>query len=319
MTENSALPSSWPAWCVSLTVHACFLLLMFFLLRQHFVEGSAEVPLRDVGIVLKKMSDDGPLFLEETEETQQLEYQESQMAEANRSLSALPMLAEVPASLSAADPPQVIGGGAIEMGQIGSAESMTQGGGASRSVGGKTTVRVFGVEGTGSKFVYVFDRSISMEGSPLRAAKQQLIASFESLDSIHQFQIVFFNHEVQSWDLTGGQQRIAFATDSNKHSAEKFVRGITASGGTYRLEALRRALGYRPDVIFFLTDTDDPMPPQDTSRLIRRANHGGVAVNTIEFGVGRSTSRDNFLIQLAQGSGGQYVYVDTQKLSPRAR
>ena len=33
-------------------------------------------------------------------------------------------------------------------------------------------VSVFGVEGKGNKFVYVFDRSASMEGPPLAAAKK---------------------------------------------------------------------------------------------------------------------------------------------------
>ena len=54
------------------------------------------------------------------------------------------------------------------------------------------------------KFVYVFDRSSSMEGAPLATAKQQLIQSLESLSSVHQFHIIFFNQQMRNFDLSGG-------------------------------------------------------------------------------------------------------------------
>ena len=105
---------------------------------------------------------------------------------------------------------------------------------------GQTNVRVFDVEGKGSKFVYVFDRSSSMEGAPLAAAKQQLIQSLESLQSVHQFHIIFFNQQMRNFDLSGGGHRIAFATDRNKKLAARFVGGITADGGTDRFPRSRR-------------------------------------------------------------------------------
>ncbi|MEX2091530.1 MAG: hypothetical protein WD971_02575, partial [Pirellulales bacterium] len=112
---------------------------------------------------------------------------------------------------------------------------------------GQTSVRVFGVEGKGTKFVYVFDRSSSMEGAPLATAKQQLIQSLESLSSVHQFHIIFFNQQVRNSDLSGGGRRVAFATDRNKKLAARFVGGITADGGTDRLPALRAAVQMQPD------------------------------------------------------------------------
>ena len=128
-------------------------------------------------------------------------------------------------------------------------------------------VSVFGVEGKGNKFVYVFDRSSSMEGAPLAAAKRQLLESLESLDSVHQFHIIFFNHRLRMFDVTGGGRRIAFATDRNKKLAANFVGGITADGGTDRFAALKQALAFRPDVIFFLTDADDPMSASEMADL----------------------------------------------------
>jgi hypothetical protein len=176
-------------------------------------------------------------------------------------------------------------------------------------------VSVFGVQGKGNKFVYVFDRSASMEGPPLAAAKKQLLQSLESLDSIHQFHIIFFNTKRQSFDISGGGRRIAFATDRNKKLASNFVGGITADGGTDRFSALRDAISLAPDVIFFLTDADDPMPPTELAELQRANRNVQAAICVIEFGRKPEPVPNNFLARLAQETGGQYGYVDTTKLT----
>jgi hypothetical protein len=179
---------------------------------------------------------------------------------------------------------------------------------------GYAHVRVFGVEGRGNKFVYAFDRSSSMEGGPLQAAKRQLIDSLGSLTNIHQFHIIFFNHRLQSFDITGGGRRIAFATDRNKQLAANFVGGIVAEGGTDRFAALKAALGFSPDVIFFLTDADDPMPASELYDINRDAERAGAAICVIEFGREEAPTRDNFLQALARLSGGQYGYVNAARL-----
>ncbi len=179
---------------------------------------------------------------------------------------------------------------------------------------GKARVNVFGVEGTGTKFVYLFDRSSSMEGTPLAAAKKQLIESLKGLDTVHQFQIIFFNQDQQILDITGGGRRIAFATDRNKQLAAKFVGGRTADGGTDRLAALKKAIALRPNVIFFLTDADDPMRANELAEVDRLNGRVGATICTIEFGRGAAPVGDNFLKELARGSGGQYGYVDVTKL-----
>jgi uncharacterized protein with von Willebrand factor type A (vWA) domain len=174
---------------------------------------------------------------------------------------------------------------------------------------------VFGVEGTGSKFVYVFDRSSSMEGPPLAAAKRQLIESLESLESVHQFHIIFFSTQTRSFDITGGGRRIAFATDRNKQLAANFVGGITADGGTDRLAALREAIGFSPDVIFFLTDADDPMSASELAEIARTNRRSRAAICVIEFGRRATPPGSNFLTQIARESGGQYGYVNAAALS----
>lgn len=180
--------------------------------------------------------------------------------------------------------------------------------------GGKASVRVFGVQGVGTKFVYVFDRSSSMEGAPLAAAKQQLIQSINSLEAIHQFQIIFFNHQMRTFDATGGGHRVAFATDRSKQLAAKFIGGITADGGTDRMAALRAAVAMQPDVIFFLTDADDPLSESELAEIAQLNRRASAAICTIEFGSGPAQKSDDFLAELARTSGGQYGYVDTTRL-----
>ncbi len=173
---------------------------------------------------------------------------------------------------------------------------------------------VFGVQGKGSKFIYVFDRSASMEGRPLAAAKRQLLESLQSLDSVNQFHIIFFNTKTQAFDITSGGRRIAFASDRNKKLAANFVGGITADGGTDRMYALREALNFAPDVIFFLTDADDAMSASEMAELARSNRRVQASICVIEFGKNPAPTPNNFLARLAHDNGGQYGYVDTTKL-----
>ena len=133
--------------------------------------------------------------------------------------------------------------------------------------GEATGQRVWCSKDTGSKFLYLFDHSASMEGAPLSAAKRQLVQSMQSLGNGQQFHIIFFNTKTQAFAADGGKNQNAFATDRNKQLAANFVGGITADGGTDRMIALQEAIACGPDVIFFLTDADDPMSRQDLSEI----------------------------------------------------
>lgn len=172
---------------------------------------------------------------------------------------------------------------------------------------------LFGVRSRGAKFVYVFDRSASMEGRALSMAKRELIASLNQLDRIHQFQIIFYNQQPQLMPAFRGQEpRMVFADEQGKRLAASFVGGIFADGGTDNLAALNMALALRPDVIFFLTDSNDPqMQPQELVR-VRQFNRG-TRINTIEFGAGEPKAAINFLQRLASENGGQHTYVDVQR------
>ncbi len=198
------------------------------------------------------------------------------------------------------------------------ADSLQGGGkdaGLGFEIGGKAKVRVFNTEGNGSSFVYVFDRSGSMDefaGRPLRAAKAELIRSLDPLNQHHRFNIVFYNERSIPWK-TGMQP----ANDTNKTSAQKFVEGIIASGGTRHFEPLRDAIRLKPDVIFFLTDGDenDALRPSQLQELTQLNNRiaAGAQINVIQFGIGEDR-QTAFLRDLAARNRGQYIYVDLTKL-----
>ena len=179
---------------------------------------------------------------------------------------------------------------------------------------GKATL--LGVEGKGSKFVYVFDRSGSMGvpgNKPLNRAKAELLRSIDALTDQQQFYIIFYNHEQKTFHIDPTGKRLIFASDLNKRLARQFIDGIQAGGGTHHAEALQLALRMHPDVIFLLTDGD---PPDDLTAdelaRVERANTAGTVINVIQISP-PDENHDNLLVKLATRSGGRHLYVDFNK------
>ncbi len=177
---------------------------------------------------------------------------------------------------------------------------------------------VFGIQSQGSKFVFVFDRSGSMDGfggRPIAAAKRELINGLEPLGRMNQFQIIFYNERSYVFNpFNARHNRMMWGSDREKKLATTFVRKMAAQGNTYHLEPLRLALNLSPDVIYFLTDAREPPLTSEELALIRRLNRTSAVINTIEFGHGPLDAEDNFLIELARQNRGQHAYVDVSKL-----
>lgn len=303
-----------PNWLASVVLHLVLLIALALLLRR-VPQGAVSEPLREAGIVLKSRAAlqqyEGP------EEPTEDSAADTAAAPADLA-AALPSEAPLDPSDAlprAADLP--LPGGGSGRTPLLSVRGMTSTAQPQRGLRGGGQTSVFGLSGSGYKFVYVFDRSGSMGGSarsPLAVAKAELLNSLESLDRTHQFQIIFYNDQPAMFDLSGRGVGLVFGDEQGKALARQFVEGITAHGGTRHEEALSLALRLQPDVIFFLTDADHPvLTPLQLERITRR-NHG-TAINTIEFGIGPGGNRENFLTQLARQNGGQYVYVDITRLA----
>lgn len=295
-------------------VHAGLVLLLVFWVSRT-PQGSAEETARDVGIVLKRQTADGVKFEGEddnpTDQTADINTPNptpSEISDIMPTLEENSNSADALPTLPALGPQAESGGSAAAMTEAGGTT-----GGRPGDVGKAAEVTFFGVKGTGTKFVYLVDRSASMEGAPLAAAKQQVAESLSSLDSIHQFQIIFFNARAQPFSFNG-QERIAFATEQNVSLAARLLAGVTEDGSTDCFEALKVALRLRPDVIFFLTDADSPLDKRDMDEILSLNQRAGTMISTVEFGRGPDPGRFNFLKALAQRTGGQYGYVNTNSL-----
>ncbi len=314
-----AMSHGLPAWLLSLLLHATILVALGLLVRVAQRGGHLETA-RGGGIVLAHEVDgQAEYYGESTARSNASESRSEQPSLAD----ALPNSAAVPLDLQGALPQLPSGPSGAEIGvALPSADGMSGGAGlpARGSIGGnQAKTSIFGAEGVGSKFVYVFDRSASMDGyqgRPLRAAKGELIASLNDLEKVHQFQIIFYNETPTVFNPNHPQPpRMLFGDDQTKRLAKNFVRGIIAAGGTRHMEALNLALGMNPDVIFFLTDAAEPqLSPSELQKVRTKNNRVGATIHAIEFGAGPNQGGMNFLRRLAAQNGGSHIYVDVTLL-----
>ncbi|HAY81322.1 MAG TPA: hypothetical protein DCY79_16075 [Planctomycetaceae bacterium] len=305
-----------PAWLASAVLHAT-LLILFLLLYQVSPRGASPETSRTGGIVLVRTDHDHTVFLSEpTTASSQAETASANAAPAIQ--AALPEINTTPLDLPAALPSQESIGGSHATEILKGTDALLSGSGPGKQLKNyQVETSVFGVQGTGSKFIYVFDRSTSMEGYdgvPLAAAKSQLIRSLNDLQSTNQFQIIFYNANAVPWNPNPSQPpSMMFGDESTKAAAIKFIRGIVGRGNTRHLPALQQALRLAPDVVFFLTDAEYPQMTRAELDKIKKLNRG-TSINSIEFGIGPRRTGRNFLTQLASENNGHYTYIDIHRL-----
>lgn len=301
------------AWMMSLLMHAALVVLLTVSWKLAPQQAQVE-PDRQVGIVLVHQQAGEREYTDPNADDSANDDAASDQA----TQDAMPGPSDLPADLTEVLPgaAAITAGGMAE--SILDATKLTGDGmqrpGATDAHG--TSTEVFGITGVGTKFVYVFDRSGSManfNGRPLQAAKMELTQSLDDLDSIHQFQIIFYNERPKIFERVPGRAELVWGDTEGKSLAREFVARISATGGTEHLAALKRALDMRPDVVFFLTDADEPQLTFNELERVRRWNRGSV-IHAIEFGAGPKFSRSNFLMKLASQNGGQHAYVDVRLL-----
>jgi hypothetical protein len=111
-------------------------------------------------------------------------------------------------------------------------------------------VSFFGTASRGNKFVFIIDKSGSMSGNRLAAAKEELCSTLKGLKPTDKFMIYFFSDGAQAMPsramLPGTPQNIKWATN--------WVRGRSVDGGTNPTQALSWCFNLRPDTVWLLTD-----------------------------------------------------------------
>ena len=167
------------------------------------------------------------------------------------------------------------------------------------------------VDGIGDSVVYLIDTSSSMDGNRLKLAQSQLKKSLRLLQAGQKFAIIFYNDDYRERLKLRRQaeQDLYFASELNKQLAGQEVDRVTADRGTDHRPAILEALSLKPDVIYFLTDGDEPaLSTADLTEIAQRT--GQTTIHVVKFGDGTMVSRESSWLQrLARQSSGEFLEI----------
>ncbi len=187
---------------------------------------------------------------------------------------------------------------------------------------GPAMTSMFGISDVGNRLVYVIDNSSSMANyGAMQVAKAQLMSSLERLNDSQQFQVLFVNSGGVR-PLNPGRFDMFFGTDSQRLEVRLQVANVSADQGTDHRGGLLAALGYNPDVVFYLTDAGEPYLLKPDLEEIRRKNRGS-RIHTIHFGegppprTGAGGPATNFLQTLSSQNNGRYTYKNVKEFIRR--
>lgn len=313
-----------PSWLVSLLFHAAMIAVVIAWSERWQPQpvGFTDEPSREVGIVLKSAPGTA---LEIVDSPVENVVDAAPPPEAATQAPSIPVPTSVatlpPTPSSAANTPTpslpVIGAGPPSSTTGADARELIEGvTGTAAQAAAIPGVPFMGARDEGTRVVFVIDCSASMANdSAMRTAKAALVSSLQSLVESQQFQIVFYNQTPTLLRLRNrGQAELLFATEVNKTQARQYIAGVEPDLGTDHLPALKLALRLNPEVLFFLTDADEPQLSPGELNEIRQLNQGRTRIHTIEFGRGAALGDTvNFLKKLASQNGGTYRYHDVRK------
>jgi hypothetical protein len=309
---------TFPAWLLSLFLHGGVLALLtvFWTSRPHGTNQDFGGPI-GIAVVQQRHGVQEYLLAGESEATD-VPSTEIATTDTNTGLPAASDMASSQQEMLRGLIPQLDNGG----GSTTAAGDLGLGvGNASLPTGGPAGVvkaKLFGIEGEGSRFVYVIDRSDSMngfEGKPMQRARAELLESMSTLGPTHQFQVIFYSDTPMPYGgAFGGGPQLLRGDERSKELVQRFIQNTSAIGGTNHVDSLRMALSMAPDIVFFLTDGDYPQPAaQALDDILNRAARAGSTIHCIQFGEGNRTVRSNWISSLSEATGGQYRYVDVSK------
>ncbi len=161
--------------------------------------------------------------------------------------------------------------------------------------------------------MYVLDRSGSMS-STFDLLARELKRAVGSLEPDQLFNVIWFNEgRAAEWSA-----RLREATLENKRDAFAEIGRIVPEGQTEPTDAIRRGLGYRPDVLFLLSDGDFGEENQSIIRLIADKNRDKrTIVNTILFVDDSMGDGERVLRAIAEMNRGTYKHVTEEDILRR--
>lgn len=164
----------------------------------------------------------------------------------------------------------------------------------------------FGSTTEGVRFIFVVDRSQSMNkrhfsrwNTRYGRLKHEMEKSISNMTEAQQFYIIYFN----AYPTYMPGRKLVTASGENKKKYINWMARIPAQGNTDPRQALATAMQLHPDVIYFLTDGE--FYPAIRNQLLRMKQNA-VKINTYCFG---NKASERIMRRIASSNGGQYHFV----------
>lgn len=193
----------------------------------------------------------------------------------------------------------------------------TEPGRSMQSAGRGSSGSFFGIEADGQDFVYIVDRSGSMNGIRYYRAVAELKRSVRELREDQRFFVVLFSNG--SSPMFGGNRSLEMvnATEENKKKLTHWLRTMGAGGGTNPNSSLRMAVKLKPNAVFMLSDGEFTENNSKRAGVLKGGGDaisiakfisGKIPIHAIAFEDPRSCAN---MKQLAQITGGEYRFVNS--------
>jgi len=160
--------------------------------------------------------------------------------------------------------------------------------GALSGPGGGEGARFFASAGAGHSVVFVLDHSLSMGmNGALNAARRAVLDAVAHLPSDVRFQIVVYNRRADVL-LTSQPSELSVKSEATLDEAARALADVEPSGITDHVQALRRGLSLRPDVLYLVTDAEQLSAAEVDliGRLNGQLTRGQTAIHTVELRAG---------------------------------
>ncbi len=120
------------------------------------------------------------------------------------------------------------------------------------------SIKFFGAEAYGNRFVFVLDVSSSMaarNGQRLERATRELIGSINQLTAEQDFSVILYSNHALPMFVKNNEAVMRQATPINRQAAIDWLGyQVRPNGGTMPARALQIAGSLKPDAVFFLSD-----------------------------------------------------------------
>jgi hypothetical protein len=195
-------------------------------------------------------------------------------------------------------------------------------GGSGGEAAGEEGTEFFGVQATGSKFVFVCDCSRSMTGMKWSELNIELNRCLGALGPGKSFYVIFFDGENHPmFEPFGREPKLLDATAQNIDKARYWIANVSLGPNTSPFESMKFGANLEPDTMFLLTDGEfgDYTAPymRDFNKKRKAKGKKPVVVHTIGF---FSQKHQLVLERIAKDSGGTYKFVEgPQPVKPKRK